>query len=148
MKLTDPCCPTHPHGWHVTPSTYHANPLTVPVLLLLTYLCSKEVSREIHSHRPLDMLQDMAYCPAVSRVAVGGGSTIKLLDVGAEYGEVSNEAMELPVGHMVNKLGWGQDGQVGLSQPTSPEPHASACVDSMGCRPSHRHKQPRVMARM
>lgn len=74
--------------------------------------CSKEVSREIHSHRPLDMLQDMAYCAALSRVAVGGGSTVKLLDVGAEYGEVANESVELPAGHMVHQLSWGQEGQV------------------------------------
>lgn len=66
----------------------------------------------MHSHRPLDMLQDMAYCSAVSRVALGGGSTVKLLDVGAEYGEV-NESVELPAGHVVNALSWGQDGQVG-----------------------------------
>lgn len=59
------------------------------------------------------MLHDMAYCPSASRVAVGGGSTVKLLDVGAEYGEVSQATVELPAGHTVNKLGWGQDGQVG-----------------------------------
>jgi hypothetical protein len=58
------------------------------------------------------MLQDMAYCAALSRVAVGGGSTVKLLDVGAEYGEVPNESVELPAGHMVNQLSWGQEGQV------------------------------------
>lgn len=62
------------------------------------------------------MLQDMAYCPAISRVAIGGGSTIKLLDVGADYGEVASRAVELPAGHVVNKLSWGQDGQVGCEQ--------------------------------
>lgn len=79
-------------------------------------LCSQEVSREIHSHRPLDMLQDMAYCAAASRVAIGGGSTVKLLDVSAEYGEVQNESTELPAGHVVNQLAWGQDGQVRRTQ--------------------------------
>jgi len=119
------------------------------VPLFLTYLCSKEISREIHSHRPLDMLQDMAYCPAVSRVAVGGGSTIKLLDVGAEYGEVSNEAMELPVGHMVNKLGWGQDGQVGraVSSRLAKSPKQQHAL-KQGLPPLWRHQQPRTMARM
>jgi hypothetical protein len=60
------------------------------------------------------MLQDMAYCSALSWVAVGGGSTVKLLDVGAEYGELPNEAVELPAGHVVNQLSWGQEGQVGV----------------------------------
>jgi hypothetical protein len=73
---------------------------------------SKEVSRELHSHRPLDLLQDMSYCPAVSRVAIGGGSTVKLLDTGAEYGEVHGTTLELPPGHSVERVGWGQDGQV------------------------------------
>jgi hypothetical protein len=59
------------------------------------------------------MLQDMAYCSAAARVALGGGSTIKLLDVGADYGEV-NESVELPPGHVVNTLSWSQDGQVGI----------------------------------
>lgn len=75
--------------------------------------CSKEISEEVHCHKPLDMLTDMAYCPAQSRVAVGGGSNVKLIDVGAEYGEVAGEGIELPPGHAVEKLGWGQDGQVG-----------------------------------
>lgn len=58
------------------------------------------------------MLTDMAYCPPLSRVAVGGGSSVKLIDVGAEYGEVAGEGIALPPGHSVEKLGWGQDGQV------------------------------------
>jgi hypothetical protein len=74
--------------------------------------CSKEISEEVHCHKPLDLLTDMAYCPALSRVAVGGGSSVKLIDVGAEYGEVAGEGVELPAGHSVEKVGWGQDGQV------------------------------------
>jgi hypothetical protein len=66
----------------------------------------------VHCHKPLDLLTDMAYCPAISRVAVGGGSSVKLIDVGAEYGEVAGEGVELPPGHSVEKVGWGQDGQV------------------------------------
>jgi hypothetical protein len=76
------------------------------------HVCSAEVSREVHSHRPLDLLQDAAYCPALGRVAVGGGSSVKLLDVGAECNEVAADALELPVGHSVEHVGWGQGGQV------------------------------------
>jgi hypothetical protein len=75
---------------------------------------SKEISEEVHCHKPLDLLTDMAYCAALSRVAVGGGSSVKLIDVGAEYGEVAGEGVELPPGHSVEKVGWGQDGQVGM----------------------------------
>lgn len=75
-------------------------------------LRSKEISEEVHSHRPLELLADMAYCPSLARVAVGGGGSVKLLDVGAEYGEVAGEGLELPPGHSVEKLGWGPDGQV------------------------------------
>lgn len=33
--------------------------------------------------------------------------------MGAEYGEVAGEGVELPAGHAVEKLGWSLDGQVG-----------------------------------
>lgn len=78
--------------------------------------CSKEINEEVQCHKPLDLLTDIAYCPALSRVAVGGGSSVKLIDVGAEYGEVAGEGIELPPGHSVEKLGWGQDGQVGAGR--------------------------------
>lgn len=63
-------------------------------------------------HKPLDLLTDIAYCPPQARIAVGGGSSVKLIDVGAEYGEVAGQGVELPPGHSVEQLGWGQDGQV------------------------------------
>lgn len=40
---------------------------------------------------------------------------MKLIDVGAEYGEVAGEGIELPPGHSVEKVGWGQDGQVSIA---------------------------------
>eukprot|EP00879_Flechtneria_rotunda_P026426 GHRR01028175.1.p1 GENE.GHRR01028175.1~~GHRR01028175.1.p1 ORF type:complete len:731 (+),score=226.61 GHRR01028175.1:88-2280(+) len=79
---------------------------------------SKEVGEEVHTHKPLDLLTDMAYCQGLQRVAIGGGSRVKLVDVGAEYGEVAGDGIELPPGHSVEKLGWGQEGQV-LSVGTS-----------------------------
>jgi hypothetical protein len=54
----------------------------------------------------------MVYCQQLGRVAIGGGSSVKLLDVGAQYGEVAGEGIQLPPGHCVERLGWGQDGQV------------------------------------
>jgi hypothetical protein len=86
------------------------------------------------------MLQDMAYCAAASRVAIGGGSTIKLLDVGAEYGEVLNESTELPAGHVVNQLSWGQDGQVCRKQPHLR--HVLWPRETAWCTPSGDHAFP------
>lgn len=77
----------------------------------------------MHCHRPLELLTDMAYCAALSRVAVGGGSSVKLIDVGAEYGEVAGEGVELPPGHSVEKVGWGQEGQVGTLKVLFGYPH-------------------------
>jgi hypothetical protein len=90
--------------------------------------CSQEISEEVHCHKPLDLLTDMAYCPAISRVAVGGGSSVKLIDVGAEYGEVAGEGVELPPGHSVEKVGWGQYGQVSVLQSALEVSQEIVCV--------------------
>ncbi|KAF8062105.1 WDR19 [Scenedesmus sp. PABB004] len=79
---------------------------------------STEIGEEVHCHRPLELLADMAHCEALRRVAVGGGRAVKIIDVGAAYGEAPGEGVELPPGHSVERLGWGQDGQV-LSVGTS-----------------------------
>jgi WD repeat-containing protein 19 len=46
-------------------------------------------------------------------VAVAGGNVVKVLDVGAQYGEVRADCVELPLAQSVEVTGWSRDGQVG-----------------------------------
>lgn len=45
--------------------------------------------------------------------AVGGGSSVRVLDLaGAEIRDIQAEAVELPIGQAVHKVGWSPDGQL------------------------------------
>jgi hypothetical protein len=46
-------------------------------------------------------------------MAVAGGNVVKVLDVGAQYGEVRADCVELPLAQSVEMTGWSADGQVG-----------------------------------
>ncbi len=63
----------------------------------------------------LELLADVAACPASGRVAVGGGDAAKLLDARSGLGPLPGEAVTLPPGHVLERLGWGQSGQVSPS---------------------------------
>lgn len=43
-----------------------------------TDTCSQEVGTEVHSEQHLELLTDMSHCPALARVAIGGGGTVKV----------------------------------------------------------------------
>ena len=73
------------------------------------------MGQEGHSQKLLDVLSSMAHCPALSQVAVAGGSSVKVLNVGADYGEAKGDAIELGPGQMVARVGWSKDGQVRLA---------------------------------
>eukprot|EP00798_Chlamydomonas_sp_ICE-L_P012670 gene12669-15902_t len=74
---------------------------------------SREIGEEVHGGKYLDSLTDMAYCPALGRIAMGGNSSIRILDAsGHEYMEVKSDAIDLSPNERVDKVGWSKDGQV------------------------------------
>ncbi|GBF91989.1 hypothetical protein Rsub_04713 [Raphidocelis subcapitata] len=75
---------------------------------------SSEAGTELHSGQHLDLLSDIAHCPALARIAIGGGSSVKVLDVGSGVRELGGEAIEVPEGQLVDALGWSGDGQASV----------------------------------
>ena len=99
---------------------------------------SHDLGGELHSAQHLHLLAGMAYSQALERVAIGGGSIVKVgqflgqhaslgrasdtmcacrspqvLDVGAKVQELHMEALEVPPGQLVDSLAWSRNGQVG-----------------------------------
>ncbi|MEW5304579.1 MAG: hypothetical protein WDW36_007181 [Sanguina aurantia] len=74
---------------------------------------SREISEEVHSGRYLDLLTDVAYSPALGRIALAGSSSIRVVDAsGTDYTEVKSNAIDLDPHQLVEKVGWTKDGQV------------------------------------
>ena len=48
----------------------------------------------------------------IDPAAVGGGTAVRIVELGGSFGESRGDAMDLPHGELVSCLGWTQDGQV------------------------------------
>jgi hypothetical protein len=83
------------------------------ILCIVLRYCSGLALDAWAAGKYLDLLTDISFCPALNRVALGGGTSVKVVDCGAEYNELKGDAVELDVGQSVEKLGWTPDGQVG-----------------------------------
>lgn len=68
----------------------------------------------MHSGKYLDVLSDVSYCASLGRLALGGASSVRVVDAsGTDYGEVKGDSVELdPSVGAVNRVGWTRDGQV------------------------------------
>lgn len=73
---------------------------------------SREISEEVHSGKYLDTLSDVAHCPALGRIAMGGANCVRVLDSGNDYNEIKSDAVDLDANQAVEKVGWTRDGQV------------------------------------
>jgi hypothetical protein len=73
---------------------------------------SDNYGQEVQSDKFLDTLSSMSHCPAAAQVAVGGGSTVKVISVGGQYGELTASRVDLAPGEQVQQTGWSADGQV------------------------------------
>ncbi len=62
--------------------------------------------------RYLDTLADVAHCPALGRIAMGGANCVRVLDSGNDYNEIKSDAVDLDANQAVEKVGWTRDGQV------------------------------------
>ena len=68
-------------------------------------------------------------CQCYVCAAVGGGSSVRVLDLtGAEIRDIQSEAVELPIGQSVHKVGWSPDGQLLTVSTTVRLAHECAAV--------------------
>lgn len=43
---------------------------------------SREISEEVHSGKYLDILSDVAHCPANNKIALGGANSVRIVEAG------------------------------------------------------------------
>ena len=61
-----------------------------------------------HAGKFLDVLTDLAYSPALGRIAMGGSSCVRILDTsGNEYAEIKSDAIDLGPSETIEKVGLG-----------------------------------------
>jgi hypothetical protein len=79
-------------------------------------------------------------------MAVAGGNVVKVLDVGAQYGEVRADCVELPLAQSVEMTGWSADGQVGGGggEGQGGAPAAWLAAQLIASRHAHASKLPAV----
>ncbi len=66
----------------------------------------------VQTLEPFELLADMAACPASGHLALGGGSTAKVLGMRSTLDLMPGPEMAvLPPGHMLDRVCWGQSGQ-------------------------------------
>lgn len=78
---------------------------------------SREMAEEVYSSKPLDSLSDVSVSAALARVVLGGGYSIRLLDVsGSDFDEIKSDAIDLE-GGMVR--GWVRVCLCGAASPAT-----------------------------
>ena len=89
-----------------------SRPARSTVVIISTH--NREMSEEVHSGRyHHDVLNDLAYCPALNRAATVGGNVLKVLDLmGTEVKEIHTDCVEFGGGAVLDRVEWTNDGQV------------------------------------
>mmetsp|Transcript_37661 Transcript_37661/g.118764 ORF Transcript_37661/g.118764 Transcript_37661/m.118764 type:complete len:1376 (+) Transcript_37661:207-4334(+) len=93
------------------------------VVIISTH--NREMSEEVHSGRyHHDVLNDLAYSPALNRAASVGGNVLKVLDLmGTDIKELKSDCVEFPGGVVLDRVEWTTDGQVLSASTANGEVH-------------------------